>query len=122
MVVQTAEVRDGHDPAIARRLVRSRDWRVLVQREVSAPLMIVGKILLEVTAQRALVPDDHVVQALAPQGADHALDERILPRCPGRRQDLLKADRCCGPPQIGPVDRVTIPEEEARRGVARPRR
>ena len=39
--------------------------------------VIVGQVLLNVPAQRALVPDDHVVEALAPQGADHALDERI---------------------------------------------
>ena len=49
MMVRTADVRDGNEPAIARRLRRSRDRRVLVQREVSAPPMVVGKVLLEVS-------------------------------------------------------------------------
>ena len=56
MVVQTADVRDGNDPAIARRLRRSRDRRVLVQREVSAPPMIVSDVVLKVAVQRPLVP------------------------------------------------------------------
>ena len=32
--------------------------------------VIVGQVLLKVAAQRALVPNDDVVKALAPQGAD----------------------------------------------------
>jgi hypothetical protein len=32
-----------------------------------------------VAAQGALVPDDNVIEALAPEGADHAFNERILP-------------------------------------------
>ena len=39
MVVQTAEVQDGNDPAIAGRLVRSRDWRVNRPGFVGDPTM-----------------------------------------------------------------------------------
>ena len=55
-MVQAADVRDLDDRAAGRRLDRPRKGRILVQREVSAPLVIVGEVLLEVAAQRPLVP------------------------------------------------------------------
>ena len=84
MVVQTAEVCDGDDPAaVAGRLGDSRDRCILVQRQVSSPLVVVGKVPLKVPTQRTLIPHDHVVEALPPDGADHPFGERILPRSPG---------------------------------------
>ena len=44
--------------------------------------VVVGEVLLEVAAQRAPVPHDDVVEALAARGTDHAFDERI---CQGER-------------------------------------
>jgi len=38
---------------------------------------------VEVAKKRSLVPDDHMVEAFAPQAADQAFDERILPGRPG---------------------------------------
>jgi hypothetical protein len=42
-------------------------------------------------AHRRFVEDDHVIQALAPNRADQALDVGALPRRPRRRQHLLDA-------------------------------
>jgi hypothetical protein len=53
--------------------------------------VIVGEVLLEVTAERALVLHDDVVETLAAQGADHAFHERILPGSTRRRQDFVDA-------------------------------
>jgi len=72
-------MRDLDDRAAGRRLRRSRDGRVLVQREVRSPLVIVDDVLQEVTAQRALVPHDDVVEALASQGENLRLE---LETCP----------------------------------------
>jgi hypothetical protein len=79
MVMQTVDVWDLDDRAGGWRLDSPRDGSILVQREVSAPLMIVGEVVLQVAAQRALVPHDDVIEALASEGADQALNERILP-------------------------------------------
>jgi hypothetical protein len=66
VVVQTAEVYDGDDPAaVARRLGDSRDRRILVEHQVSSPLVVVGKVPLEVPTQRTLIPHGHVVETLA---------------------------------------------------------
>ena len=91
VVMQAAEVRDLHDGAAGRRLHSPWDWRILVQREVPSPLVIVGEVLLEVAAQRALVPPDEVVEALTPQGADHTFHERVLPGRTRRDHDFFDA-------------------------------
>jgi hypothetical protein len=63
------------------------------ERQVSSPLVVVGKVLLEVPTQRAFVPDDHVVEALPTGGADHPLDERIGVNCQGDRGAVRTASK-----------------------------
>ena len=74
VVMQATDVWNLNDRAECRWLRSPRDGSILVQREVSSPF----NVPLQVAAQRALVPDD-VIEALAADGADHALNERILP-------------------------------------------
>ena len=114
MVMQTADVWDCDDRAAGWRLGSPRDGSILVQREVSAPLVIVGEVALQVAAQRALVPHDDVIEALAPEGSDHAFNERILPRTTRRRQHVFDAHVLQGTPRIRSVNRITIPDDEAR--------
>src|SRR2546427_345648 len=78
--MQATDVWDLNDRAEGRWLRSPRDGSILVQREVRSPFVIVNKVALQVAAQRALVPDDDMIEALAPEGADHAFNERILPR------------------------------------------
>ena len=91
MVMPTADVRDLDDRAAGGRLRRPRHGRILVQGKMWAPLMIIGQEECERASQGPLIPHDDVIETLAPQGADQALDERILPRSAGRDQDLLGA-------------------------------
>src|SRR3954453_17834063 len=51
--------------------------------------MIIGAVSREVMFQAAFIEHDQVIQALASDAADHALDIRPLPRRTGSRQDLL---------------------------------
>jgi hypothetical protein len=46
VVMQSAEVWDWDDRATRRRLGRPRDGRIFVQREVRAPLVIIGEVAL----------------------------------------------------------------------------
>ena len=46
VVMQTADVWDWDDRAAGWRLGSPRDGSILVQREVSAPLVIVGEVVL----------------------------------------------------------------------------
>jgi hypothetical protein len=72
----------------------------LVQREVSSPFVVVGDVLLKMTAQGAFVAHDDVVQALASDGADHPFHKRILPGRSRRDQNLLDAHRLRGTPEL----------------------
>jgi hypothetical protein len=112
-------VRDLDDPAAANRLLRPASWCILVQREVGAPVVIVGEVLLEVTAKRALVPHDDVVEALAPQGADHGLHERILPGGTRPRQHCVDAHGPRHTLKGRAVDPIAVADEESGRGVPR---
>ena len=116
-MMQPAEVRDLNNRAARRRLRRPRDGRILVERQVGSPPVVVDEVVLEVATQRALVPHDDVVEALVADGADHPFDEWILPESPRCRQDLAKAHRAGGPAHFRAVDGVAITEEEAWRGV-----
>ena len=51
--------------------------------------VIVGKIRSQGSAQRGFAEDDHMVQTLAANRADHALHVGSLPRRPGSRQHLF---------------------------------
>ena len=66
MVMQPADVADLNDRAAGRRLRCPRQGRVLVQRQVRPPLVIIGQELPERASKRPLVQDDHVIETLSP--------------------------------------------------------
>ena len=91
---------------------------VLVQREVSARPMIVGEVSGQEAAEVSFAQHDHVIEALAAEGADESFDVRILPGAPRRGHDFADpqaldaaAENACA------VDRVAIAQEVARGGV-----
>ena len=65
-----------------------RPWRILVERQVSARPMVVREVASQGTAQVLLAEDDDVIQTLAPDGADEALREGVLPWAVRRHHDL----------------------------------
>jgi len=67
----------------------------------------------------ALVEHDDVVEQITADGSDDAFRERILPRAPGCADHLLDAEgfHLLGEPRS--IDRITIAEEQAGRGVTR---
>ena len=117
----TADVWDLDDRAAGWRLSSPRDGRILVQCEVSSPLVIVREVVLQVAVQRALVPHDNVIETLPSEGANPTFNERILPGRMRRRQHFFDAHLLHGKPMIRSVDCITIPDDESRRGVPRPR-
>jgi hypothetical protein len=58
---------------------------------VSARPVVVREVASEGAAQVLLAEDDDVIQTLAPDGADEALCEGVLPRAVRRRQDFTDA-------------------------------
>jgi hypothetical protein len=121
VVMQAANVWDLNNRTEGRWLRRPRDGSIFVQREVSSPFMIINEVALQVAAQGALVPDDDVIEALAPEGADHAFNERILPGRTRRRHHFFDAQSLRGTPRIRSIDPIAIPDDESWRSVPRPR-
>jgi hypothetical protein len=119
VVVQATDVRYGRHRAggtVDLTFLRG----VLSERQVRAPIVVVGKIGSKDTAERSFVPDNDVVHALPMQRADDALDERVLPRGMRRNHDLLDAEGSNGRAKGVPVDAVAVTEHEPGRVGRRP--
>ena len=81
--MESADLGQLHYLAHRRRLDVSRIGSIFVQGEVGSRALIVGEIGTQDAAEMFLAKDDHVLEALAPDRTDEALDVRILPRRPG---------------------------------------
>jgi hypothetical protein len=99
------------------------DWPsvgcILVEREVSSRLMVVGEVAGQDAVEVALAENEHVTQTLAPDLSDQALGERILPWAVRCREDFLHPQALHAVPKRLAVDLVTIAEEIGRCGVVR---
>jgi len=78
-MMQAANLRDGdhlsdgaHD--------RARVGAILVERKMGARSMVVVDVPRQNAAQMALVEDHDMIQTLATDRTDHALDVGVLPR------------------------------------------
>src|SRR5439155_8747306 len=88
-----------------------RAWfgRVLPESEMRARGVIVAEVIAKATTELPFVQHDHVVEEFAPDGSDHALSERVLPRTDGLHP-LSK---------LSAEDGVVIADEEPGRRVVR---
>jgi hypothetical protein len=68
VVMQTADVWNWHDRAAGWRLVDPRDRSILVERQMSPPLVVVGEVASKVAVQRALVRSPASLSKHAPSG------------------------------------------------------
>jgi len=78
-MMQAADLRDGdYLPNPARR-DRARVRTILVEREMSATALVVGDVRGQDAAQMTLVENQDVIQTLAANRTDYALNVRVLP-------------------------------------------
>src|SRR3989442_6428490 len=80
VVMQSADVWDWDDRAAGWRLGSPLDGSILVQREVSAPLVIVRAIAGHELADARFMEHDHVIETVATSGTNKSLGKCILPR------------------------------------------
>jgi len=83
--------------------------------------VVVAEIAGKRPPQRRLVKDDHMIEALAANCANHAFDVGSLPRRSRRRKYLLYAHLLDFLRKLVAKDSVAISQEVARRGVPRKR-
>ncbi len=98
-------------------LDRARLGRVLVESEVRARGVVVAEVAAQTLSQVSLVEDDYVVEDLAADGANHALDEGVLPRRARRGENLGDADPFHPSPELVALDAIAIAEEVVGRRV-----
>ena len=67
--------------------------------------------------QVPLVEDDHLIETLTSQRADHPFDERALPQRARRRQHLLDAECRDAPVEGGGVDSISVSQQVTRRRI-----
>jgi hypothetical protein len=111
-VVQTADLRSHQDAAS--RLDGAFHRSILTEREVRARSLVVRDAGPKDSTKMPLIEDDDVVQALAADRADHALDVGILPGRPRCRADGRETEGLDRPIERCIEGRVAVVEEEPR--------
>jgi hypothetical protein len=118
-VVQAADLGELHDLPRGWELDRSEVGCVLGEREMGARLMVVREVSDQDAAEVALAEHEYVVQALAPDRADEALCERVLPRAVRGRENLLDTHAFHAMSELLTVGSVMIAQEIGGRGLVR---
>jgi len=116
-MMKATDLRERDHVAHLGRLDRARHGTVVVQRPVSARVMVVGDVAAENWAEMLLVEDQEMVEALSTNGADQTFAIRILPGRVGRSLDLFDADRLDASGELPEELRVVVAEQVARGGV-----
>jgi hypothetical protein len=106
--MESADLGKLHDPSEFRRLYAPRNRSILFERQVSARPLVVFEIQLQDATQPSFIQDDEVVQALAANRADQALDIGILPRRSRSRENFANAQPPCRFVEFLAVARVAI--------------
>ena len=90
-MVQAADLWHGHDRAERGWRDQPALWRVFAQREMRSRLVVVRQVPGQDARQSGFIHDDHMIETLAPDGADDPLRVRVLPRGTTSSADLLNA-------------------------------
>ena len=118
-MVQPADFGNRRDLAHPGPLDRSRVGCILVEREMSSRPVVVREVRGQHAPEVSLAEDEDVIETLAPDRADKALRERILPRTAGRRKDFRDAHALHTMPEVLAIDPVAIAEKIGWRSVVR---
>ena len=61
-------------------LARAPAGGILVESEMGAVLVVIAQVILQQARQMGLIPDDDVIQEVAPKGFDDPIAIPVLPR------------------------------------------
>src|SRR6516164_6010802 len=110
-MMQATNLRYLHHGPQLRRLHGAGGRSILAQRQVSARLLVIFKVAAQNPSQVLLSQHDHVVEAFAPDGADHPLRKRVLPRALGRGEHLGHAHFPHAVPELVAIDSVAVADQ-----------
>ncbi len=110
-MMQATDFGNLHDPSRLGAVDGPGVRRVLVEREMSATLVIVSEVGGQDAAQAPFAENENGIQTLAPDRTDKALSERILPGAVRRREDFVDPHALHAVPNPLTVDLVTVAQE-----------
>ncbi len=110
-MVEPAGLWELDDLTEFRRFDFPRLGGILAERKVRARSVVVTKVAAQDSSQMTLVEDHHVVQAFAPNGADDALDIRVLPRGTGCDENRLDPESVDPASEVMAVDAVAVTDQ-----------
>ena len=79
-MMQAADFWEGDDSSYSAMLNRAGVRAILIERKMRAGALVVVGVRGQDAAQMALVEDHGVIETLAANRTNHALDVRVLPR------------------------------------------
>lgn len=120
-VMQPANLWKRDNVPRIRRLHRPTIGSVLVQRKMRAGAVVIVEIRSQNSPQVGFVQNDDVIEDLAPDRADHALDVWGLPGRSRRGQDFRDRHGRQAFPNDMAIGAIAIPDEISRRCVPRKR-
>src|SRR5437870_13045420 len=87
-MVEATDFANRDDLAEFRPLNWAAVGRILFEREVSTRPVVVHEVASQGAAQVPFAKDEHVIQTVAPDGANEPLRKGVLPRALWRREDF----------------------------------
>src|SRR5262249_9218660 len=99
-VMEPADLRDRHETSAARRWEFGGTWAVLVECLMGAHGVVVAHVAPQESTQMPFIEDDHVVEAIATDGADEPFHEGILPGCARGGEDLADSHTLDSPHEL----------------------
>src|SRR5881409_3049888 len=107
-MLQATHFGDFPDRSKRRWVHRSGRWTIHRQRQMRAPVMVIGKIRGEEALQMLCAEHDHVIETLAADTPDEPFHVGILPRRPRGDHHLCNPYMLDPLPKGGPVDAIPI--------------
>ena len=110
-MMQSTDLRNCDDPASSGRLHAARLRAVFLQCQMGPAAMVIINEQFEMPVQTALVEYDHMIEALAANGADKPFDISTLPWRSRDRQHLSDAHRIYLGHKVLSKDAITVPQQ-----------
>ena len=120
-MMKPADFGPSHDPTGAGRFDSACLGRVLADRKVRARAQVIREVGAKHASEMSFVEDDDVVQTLAADRPDDALDIGILPGRARGGADGREAERFDGAAERRIEGRVAVVQEKSGGGVVRER-
>jgi hypothetical protein len=112
-MMEATDLTNRNHTSVFRWIDITSEWRIAIERRVDSRLVVGAGAARQDATQVIVAEEDHVIEALATDRADHALGVGVLPRRTRRDQDVVDAHDLDLVRERAPEDAAAIAGEEA---------